>query len=268
MANRKFLTRHPRLLSFGVLLTLFSSFGQTFLISVFVPQILADFSLNSGQFGTLYAGATLCSAASLPFFGKLLDRSDLGRYTLAVGLALACSCWLLALAPNVPVLFLALLGLTAATAMARWGSVVEIHMLVALVRDAQGRPAEALQSLGDAFVAAPEPEAYVRLFLDEGEPMRRLLGEAHRLGVADAYPGRLLAGSEQPVRPQPLVDPLSERELQVLRLLDSELSGPDIARELFVSHNTVRTHTRHIFAKLQVTSRRAAVHQARAIGLL
>ena len=53
--------------------------------------------------------------------------------------------------------------------------------------------------------------------------------------------------------------PLTERELQVLRLLDSELSGPQIARELFVSHNTVRTHTKHIFTKLDVTSRRAAV---------
>jgi MFS family permease len=129
MAYWKFLMRHPRLLSFGVLLTLFSSFGQTFLISVFVPQILTDFSLNSGQFGTLYAAATLCSAASLPFFGKLLDRADLGRYTFTVGLALVFSCWLLALSPNVPVLFLALLGLrlsgqgllglTASTAMAR-----------------------------------------------------------------------------------------------------------------------------------------------------
>ena len=94
MAYWTFLMRHPRLLLFGVLLTLFSSFGQTFLISIFVPQILADFSLHSGQFGTLYAAATLCSAASLPFFGKLLDRCDLGRYTLAVGLGLVFSCWL------------------------------------------------------------------------------------------------------------------------------------------------------------------------------
>ena len=57
----------------------------------------------------------------------------------------------------------------------------------------------------------------------------------------------------------PLPDPLSERELQVLRLLASELSGPQIARELFVSRNTLRTHTKHIFTKLGVTSRRAAV---------
>jgi LuxR family maltose regulon positive regulatory protein len=61
---------------------------------------------------------------------------------------------------------------------------------------------------------------------------------------------------------------LSERELQVLRLLDSELSGPQIARELFVSHNTLRTHTKHIFTKLGVTSRRAAVLRARERGLM
>ena len=61
---------------------------------------------------------------------------------------------------------------------------------------------------------------------------------------------------------------MSDRELQVLRLLDSELTGPEIARELFVSHNTVRTHTKHIFTKLDVTNRRAAVLRARERGLL
>ena len=63
-------------------------------------------------------------------------------------------------------------------------------------------------------------------------------------------------------------DALTDRELQVLRLLDSELSGPEIARALFVSHNTLRTHTKHIFTKLDVTTRRAAVAQARTRGLL
>lgn len=129
MAYWRFLLRHPRLLSFGVLLTLFSSFGQTFLISIFVPRIMADFSLDSGRFGLLYTMATLGSALCLPLFGRLLDSADLGRYTRAVGLGLACSCGLVALAPNVPVLFIGLLGLrlagqgllglTASTAMAR-----------------------------------------------------------------------------------------------------------------------------------------------------
>lgn len=116
-------------MSFGLLLTLFSSFGQTFLISVFVPQFLTTFALDTAQFGTLYAAATLASAACLPYFGRLLDRVPLRRFTLAVGLGLALSCLALALAPNVVVLFAALLGLrltgqglltlTASTTMAR-----------------------------------------------------------------------------------------------------------------------------------------------------
>ena len=69
-------------------------------------------------------------------------------------------------------------------------------------------------------------------------------------------------------RQPPLVDELSERELDVLRLLGSELGGPAIARELSVSVNTVRTHTRHIYAKLGVTNRREAVREASRLGLL
>ena len=66
----------------------------------------------------------------------------------------------------------------------------------------------------------------------------------------------------------PEADALSDRELQVLRLLGSELTGPEIARELFVSHNTIRTHTKHIYTKLDVSSRRAAISRARERGLL
>ena len=65
-----------------------------------------------------------------------------------------------------------------------------------------------------------------------------------------------------------LVDPLSQRELQVLRLLDSELTGPEIARELYVTLNTLRTHTKRIFTKLDVTTRAAAVRRAHERGLL
>ena len=155
-----------------------------------------------------------------------------------------------------------------AGSVGRWGSVVEIHMLTALVLDAQDHRPEALESLARAFAAAPDPGGYARLFLDEGNPMQTLLRGAQQLGIADPYPGRLLAKSDQPAPHQALVDPLTDREVQVLRLLDTDLTGPEIARELFVSHNTVRTHTRHLFAKLQVTSRRAAVLRAHERGLL
>ena len=87
-----------------------------------------------------------------------------------------------------------------------------------------------------------------------GDHARRLLG-------VGAPPGARSAAA-------PPAESLSDRELQVLRLLDSELSGPQIARELFVSHNTLRTHTKHIFTKLGVTSRRAAVRRARERGLM
>ncbi len=67
---------------------------------------------------------------------------------------------------------------------------------------------------------------------------------------------------------RPIVEPLSERELEVLRLLRSELSGPEIARELVVSLNTLRTHNKNIFSKLGVNNRRAAVRRAGELGLL
>ena len=75
-------------------------------------------------------------------------------------------------------------------------------------------------------------------------------------------------GDPGPRRGQGLIEPLSERELDVLRLLATDLDGPDIARRLFVSVNTMRTHTRSIYAKLGVNSRRAAISRAEELGLL
>ena len=165
----------------------------------------------------------------------------------------------------------------AAETSGRAGSLVEIRMLQALAQDAQGHRPQALQSLGQAWAQALEPDGYVRLFLDEGTPMVGLLRDAEHQGVAGVHARRLLSLSaardgDAAGAPQRLASPsaeqLSERELQVLRLLDSDLSGPQIARELFVSHNTLRTHTKHIFTKLEVTTRRAAVRRARERGLL
>ena len=159
----------------------------------------------------------------------------------------------------------------------RAGSLLEIRMLQALAHDAQGHRPQALESVARALVLAPEPERYVRLFLDEGAPMLSLLRDATHHGVAGDHARRLLSLGTSPAagafdlvqRPAPSsAESLSDRELQVLRLLDSELSGPQIARELFLSHNTVRTHTKHIFTKLDVTSRRAAVLRARERGLM
>ena len=176
--------------------------------------------------------------------------------------------------------------LAAAETSGRAGSSVEIRLLTALVEDARGRRAQARDSLAQALARAPEPEGYVRLFLDEDTLMLSLLRNATQHGVAGdsdyqrvaSDRAQLLlslaaapaAGAPDPGqrRAAPSAEPLSDRELQVLRLLDSELTGPQIARELFVSHNTVRTHTKHIFTKLDVTNRRAAVLRARERGLL
>ena len=169
----------------------------------------------------------------------------------------------------------------AAESSGRAGSLLEIRMLQALAHDAQGHRPQALRSLDHAWAGAPEPDGYVRLFLDEGAPMVELLGAAEQLGDAGGHASRLLRHStgrggevtDARQRPPlalagPAAEVLSDRELQVLRLLNSELTGPQIARELFVSPNTLRTHTKHIFTKLNVTSRRAAVHRGREEGLI
>jgi LuxR family maltose regulon positive regulatory protein len=160
----------------------------------------------------------------------------------------------------------------------RAASLLEIRMLRALVEDAQGRRPQALATLTQALVLAPEPDGYLRLFLDEGAPLLSLLSDIKPAGVA-GHQARLLlrvSGSTETGPAQnsgqrvarTAGESLSQREIQVLRLLDSELTGPQIARELFLSHNTVRTHTKHIFTKLDVVNRRAAVLRAQERGLI
>ena len=128
----------------------------------------------------------------------------------------------------------------------------------------------AFASLEQALTMA-EPERYVRVFLDEGPPMAALLRAAAQQGVARDHVRRLVAGGSATEQSPPvqrgLVEPLSSRELDVLRLLRTDLSGPDIARELMVSLNTMRTHTKNIYAKLGVNNRRAAVRRARELDL-
>ena len=152
----------------------------------------------------------------------------------------------------------------------RTGSVIEILVLQALTRQARDDVPAALAALRRALTLA-EPEGYVRIFADEGPPMASLLRAAAKLRIAPGYVRRLLAAVNKTEDGTPasqgLTEPLSERELDVLRLLGTDLGGPEIARELIVSLNTVRTHTKNIYAKLGVNNRRAAVRRARELDL-
>jgi LuxR family maltose regulon positive regulatory protein len=167
---------------------------------------------------------------------------------------------------------LGLLGrlLQAAEEGGRKGSAIEILILHSLAYQAQGNQPLALASLERALSLA-EPEGYVRTFVDEGEAMRLLIEKQarNRDHPLSGYAGKLLAAFTQPVTApkSDMIEPLSERELDVLRLLRSELSGPEIAQELIVSLNTLRTHTKNIFNKLGVNNRRAAVRRAEELEL-
>jgi LuxR family maltose regulon positive regulatory protein len=144
--------------------------------------------------------------------------------------------------------------LVAAEAGGRGSSVIEILAVQALTFDARGDVASAHDALRRATALA-EPEGYARVFNFLGPRL-----DALRAGASGAEP---TTGTGA----QDLVDPLSDRELDVLRLLKTDLSGPDIARELMVSLNTMRTHTKSIYAKLGVSSRREAVRRAGELGL-
>jgi LuxR family maltose regulon positive regulatory protein len=143
--------------------------------------------------------------------------------------------------------------LAGAVAGDRGSSAIEILAVQALAFDARGDTASALDALRRA-IALAEPEGYVRVFAYLG-PRLQTLRDALTTGTV--RPGPRQAG---------LVDPLSERELDVLRLLRSDLSGPDIARELTVSLNTLRTHTKRVYSKLGVNNRREAVRRADELG--
>ena len=153
----------------------------------------------------------------------------------------------------------------------RTGSVIEISVLLALARRAGGDLPGALRSLERALALA-EPEGHVRLFVDAQPGITPLLRTLAERGVSRPYALRLLAAGpipdRRPATQQGIVEPLSSRELEVLRLLASDLDGPAIARQLFVSLNTVRTHTRNVYAKLGVNSRRSAVRRATELDLL
>jgi LuxR family maltose regulon positive regulatory protein len=178
--------------------------------------------------------------------------------------------------------------LQAAEEGGRIGGVIEILILQSLAHQAQGNQPCALAALERALTLA-EPEGYVRVFVDEGEEMRRLIAkqsnnQGHPLSddtakLLAAFPQPVTATKQHLIEPAPhkeakvqaaktkLLEPLSDRELEVLRLLRSELSGPEIAQQLVVSLNTLRTHTKNIFTKLGINNRRAAIRRAEELGL-
>jgi LuxR family maltose regulon positive regulatory protein len=163
-----------------------------------------------------------------------------------------------------------------AEAKARLDSVLEILVLRALALEAQGDRTSALSTLERVLVLAA-PEGYMRLFVDEGTPMLALLRQAYARGIVFDYVATLLVafGEQQvPALPPPsphrgsLVDPLTEREREVLRLLLEGASNREIARRLVLSVNTVKRHVYNLCGKLGVQSRAQAIARARDLNLL
>ncbi len=164
--------------------------------------------------------------------------------------------------------------IAAAEEGSRTGIAIEVLILQATAHAASGDTAAAAVALDDALRRA-EPEGHIRLFLHAGPAMTALLRSAASREHATPHSRRVLAAVDLPgsslqsASPPrlPGVDELSSRELDVLRLLRSDLSGPEIARELHVSMNTLRTHTKSIYTKLGATSRREATRRATEHGL-
>jgi LuxR family maltose regulon positive regulatory protein len=175
-----------------------------------------------------------------------------------------------------------------AAAQGRTGSVIEVRALQALALDASGDQAGALDVLAEA-VALGAPEGYLRVFVDEGPPMaalfRELLARRRRARPATVagprdHLARLVEAFEQadlPIRPPAshgrvvapgMVEPLTARELEVLRLLAAGKSNQAIARQLVVTLDTVKSHVGRILAKLGAANRTEAVARARGLGLL
>jgi len=162
--------------------------------------------------------------------------------------------------------------LQAAQAAGRMAHVIKVRALQALAFQAQGDDGRALPALEHALSLAA-PEGYVRTFVDEGEPMARLLRRALGGGIAPDYAARLVAAlGESPPAPshatQALVEPLTKREMEVLRLVASGLSNREIAQQLVVAVSTVKSHINHLYGKLEVKNRTQAVARARTLGLL
>jgi LuxR family maltose regulon positive regulatory protein len=176
--------------------------------------------------------------------------------------------------------------LEATEAGGRISRAIEVLLLQALALQADGDTDQALAALERALTLAA-PRGLIQVFVNEGPPMAALLYQAATRGIMPDYTGQLLAAfpavdaspvappkvSTSQIRVQPAVgtvilEPLSEREIEVLELVAEGLTNQEIASRLFLSLHTIKAHTRNIYGKLDVHSRTEAVAQARALGVL
>lgn len=170
---------------------------------------------------------------------------------------------------------LALLDVALQQAEARGRADERLNVMVvqAAALHVQGEKDKALRRLGEALALA-EPEGFIRIFVDKGQPMAQLLAEAAARGMLPDYVGKLLEAFDAEPRKgevksaQPLIEPLSQREMEVLRLIAQGLSNSEISEQLFLALDTVKGHNRKIFEKLGVQRRTEAVARARALGML
>jgi LuxR family maltose regulon positive regulatory protein len=154
---------------------------------------------------------------------------------------------------------------------------LKVLVLQTIALNANGEKDQAVQLLGETLALA-EPGGFIRLFLDEGAPMAQLLHEATSHGLMPDYAGRLLAAFEAEKRKgqsnsdlasaNALIDPLSPREIEILKLITQGLSNQEIGNRLFLALDTVKGHNRRIFEKLQVQRRTEAIARARELGLI
>jgi LuxR family maltose regulon positive regulatory protein len=197
----------------------------------------------------------------IPYVLNELDQILLARILLAQGAAERC----LKVARQLQ---------RGAGKLGRNGIVLETLVLQCLASWSQDEKEQSLEALDQALTIA-ETEGYIRIFLDEGQPIAQVLYEAANRGWHKEYVGRLLTvfpptreGQALGTASEELIEPLSQREIEVLQLLAAGSSNKDIARRLFISLPTVKWHTSNIYGKLSVQNRTQAVAKARALGLI
>ncbi len=155
---------------------------------------------------------------------------------------------------------------------------IEILVLQALAHDVQSDTTSAIEALERALMLA-EPEGYVQIFVDEGPRMARLLYDVLSLGLFPDYVQRLLTAfpivepdyvrsSKISGTETEIIEPLSDREIEVLQLISEGLTNKEIAARLFLSLHTVKGHARNIYGKLGVNNRTKAVAKGKGLGIL